>query len=222
MKIDASPTSLKENLQFLSMALPIALAIGIAQLFFSNQEPWWHAAFLSLHATTITHLAWGAIVGLALILTGWLLAVVTRAPDATWAFKGLAAIRPSRRAIWLLSAFAAFFEEILYRAALVPILGIFFSAALFSATHAGMLLFAPSKRAGATVALDIFIFGIAMGLVFEQAGLAACMVAHLVHNLVAFRMGQNAWETNCEEWQSSQKENIGSLKQATVDDHDGM
>lgn len=206
MNIEASPTNLKENLQFLFMAAPIAIAVGMAQLIFSSQDPWWNAAYVGLRETTWISVAWGAAVGIALLLNAYLIAALMGVKDASWAFKGLAAIPPGPRSIWLLSSFAAVFEELLYRAALVPAIGVLFSAVLFTVAHVGTLVFAPNRRSGCAVALDLLVFGLAMGLLFEHFGLIACMVAHGIHNLIAFRLGMRAWEASHNEWLKAQQQ----------------
>ncbi len=202
LEIQVSPDSLRSNLIHLALALPLALAIGLLQWVFSDAPPWWNAALADLPATDLGSAAIGAAVGVGLLLVSLLLSGLSANSD--WVVKPLAAIAPNARSIALLSLFAALFEEILFRAALVPLIGVPAAAVLFVAAHVGVLLFAPSKRAAAIVGVDLLAFGVVLGLLLQAQGIVACFVAHLVHNLIAFQFARPAWQKAHHEWTRSQ------------------
>lgn len=204
MQIDikVAPEPLSTNLLHLAMALPLAVAIGVVQWGVTDSPAWWHAVYADLRSFHYSEVLIGICAGVALLLMSTLIGTLCRGLRVDWVYKALAAIPPSGRSIWLLSMFAATFEEILFRAALTPIVGIVSGALVFAAAHIGVLLFAPSKAAAALVFADLLLFGLVMGLLFEAAGLVACIVAHLVHNVLGFYIGRQVWAEAHETWRS--------------------
>jgi membrane protease YdiL (CAAX protease family) len=99
----------------------------------------------------------------------------------------------SLRDIALVSAYVGVAEELLFRAALQPLLGIGWTSAVFTALHAN---YSPPRHGRrlwphALVALAmVFGLSVALGVVFVRCGLGAAIVAHAVYDfivLVAYR-----------------------------------
>src|SRR5262249_46658650 len=83
------------------------------------------------------------------------------------------------REIFILAAASAVGEEMLFRGALVPVLGIFWSSLLFAAMHMrAQWRFLPWT-------IMSFIMGVAMGVLYEKLGnLGAPIAAHFVINFL--------------------------------------
>jgi membrane protease YdiL (CAAX protease family) len=83
------------------------------------------------------------------------------------------------REIFILAAASSVGEEMLFRGALVPMMGLFWSSALFAAMHMrAQWRFLPWT-------IMSFIMGLAMGLLFQKLGnLGAPIVAHFVINFL--------------------------------------
>ena len=201
--IEVAPSDLRTNLVHLAWYLPIALAIGVVQLVFLSQPPWWDAVLPGLTGVGVVDMAIGVGAGLVLLLTGTVVKVLTRGGDAAWTYKALAAIEPGHRNIWSMASFAAILEETLFRAAVVPLIGLVPAAVLFAAAHFGTLLMAPTKGDAARAFVDILLFGLLIGWLFEAVGLVACIVAHLVHNVVALYHARVPWRRFHDDWVAS-------------------
>jgi len=82
------------------------------------------------------------------------------------------------------SLFAGIGEEILFRGALQPIVGIWFASAFFIAIH-GYFKF---KSAG-HIHFGIMMFALSMmlGVLFETAGLVSAMTAHAVYDMLMLK-----------------------------------
>ncbi len=89
------------------------------------------------------------------------------------------AVRPRWYDLVVLSLAAGWGEEILFRGALQPVVGIWIASLLFAAAH-GMLNF----RSKGQIAYTVFLFlaGFGLGLVYEWAGLVASMTLHAVYD----------------------------------------
>lgn len=212
MQIDikVEPESLSANLWHLASALPIVMVIGGIQVMLSDSPAWWDAAYADLRDTDVADIVSGIAAAIGLLLLSRISSHWWRALSTDWVYKAFAAISPSPRSIWLLSTFAAVSEELLFRAVLTPIVGVTGSAALFAAMHFGLLLFAPTKAAASRVAVDLLVFGLAMGLLYESAGLIACIIAHLLYNVLAFHISRPAWERAHDEWRKRQAILVGA------------
>jgi hypothetical protein len=203
ISVEVAPTDLRANLLHSAWHLPIALALGFLQLQYLSQDPWWIAALHSAAHTNLIDIAAGMGVGVLLLFAGTVVSVLTRGGDNGWSFKGLASIEPRHRNIWLIASFAAVFEELLFRAALVPLVGPVLAAVIFAAAHYGTLLVAPSKGDAARAFIDVLVFGLVMGWLFEAVGVVACVVAHLVHNIIALYHARPPWQRFHQEWQAA-------------------
>jgi membrane protease YdiL (CAAX protease family) len=87
--------------------------------------------------------------------------------------------RPTTSDIILVSIAAGLGEEIFFRAALQELTGIFPASALFALAHMGVV-----KKVSSLIALALFVFGmgLALGLVYERAGLFAAIIMHAVYD----------------------------------------
>jgi membrane protease YdiL (CAAX protease family) len=85
--------------------------------------------------------------------------------------------------LWMALA-AAVGEEMLFRAALQPLLGIWITSLLFLATHVPVYRFRRFDRATLVQAAGIFGTSVALGFVFQYVGLIAAMLVHLWIDIV--------------------------------------
>ena len=183
--VEVRPTSIGNLLIGSAILLPLAVAVGIWL-----ENPWWQV----LHVPASVY-DWGGIVAAAAVgaAMGWLpwrfqeLHAV-RAFDFDWALKPLAAIEPSHRNIALLSMFAGVFEELLFRAALQPVIGLVPAALLFALVHASTARFAPSRTQAAAYFAIIVTISLLLGWVFDTFGLWAAIALHGVYDYVGLRM----------------------------------
>ncbi len=85
--------------------------------------------------------------------------------------------------LWI-SLAAGFSEELLFRAALQPLAGIWLASLLFLLVHAGAYDFRRLDRAALWQASGVFGMGMLLGLAFQYAGLLAAMLAHAIVDIV--------------------------------------
>jgi uncharacterized protein len=91
--------------------------------------------------------------------------------------------------LWI-SIGAAVGEEMLFRAALQPFLGVWIVSLLFLVTHVPVYRFRKLDRATLVQAAGIFACSVALGFVFEKVGLVAAILVHMwidIVGLVAVR-----------------------------------
>jgi membrane protease YdiL (CAAX protease family) len=85
--------------------------------------------------------------------------------------------------LWMALA-AAVGEEMLFRAALQPLLGVWITSLLFLATHMPVYRFRRFDQATLVQAAGIFGTSVALGLVFQYVGLIAAVLVHLWIDIV--------------------------------------
>ena len=85
--------------------------------------------------------------------------------------------------LWMALA-AAVGEEMLFRAALQPLLGIWITSLLFLATHVPVYRLKRFDRSSLVQAAGIFGTSVALGFVFQYVGLIAAMLVHLWIDIV--------------------------------------
>lgn len=85
--------------------------------------------------------------------------------------------------VWI-SLGAGVSEELLFRAALQPLIGIWAASLLFLLVHAGVYDFRRFDRAALWQAGGVLGMGVLLGLAFDHIGLLAAMVAHTVVDIV--------------------------------------
>jgi len=89
--------------------------------------------------------------------------------------------------LWI-SVAAAIGEEMLFRAALQPLLGIWITSILFLVTHMPVYRFRQFDRATLVQALGLFGTSVVLGFVFERVGLIAAMLVHLWIDVVGLML----------------------------------
>ena len=99
--------------------------------------------------------------------------------------EALKSIDLSREKPWIIGLCAGIGEELLFRAALQPLLGLWFGAFIFAAAHlrtAALSSTSNIKRAAYMV--NVAVAGVALGLVFENIGLLAAVLIHATIDVV--------------------------------------
>lgn len=71
-------------------------------------------------------------------------------------------------------------EELLFRAALLPALGLLLSSTLFALAHGRTALLAPSRRARWLYMAQTLVAGLCLGLVFQHLGLLVAIGLHVL------------------------------------------
>jgi membrane protease YdiL (CAAX protease family) len=87
----------------------------------------------------------------------------------------------------IISLAAGVSEEILFRAALQPLIGIWFASAVFSVAHLRTASVAGSPLKKVVYLVNVFVVGLALGLVFQKIGLVTVILVHAIIDFVALR-----------------------------------
>ena len=85
--------------------------------------------------------------------------------------------------LWMALA-AAVGEEMLFRAALQPLLGVWITSVLFLATHVPVYRFRQLDKATLAQAAGVFGISVALGFICQYVGLIAAMLVHLWIDIV--------------------------------------
>ena len=93
--------------------------------------------------------------------------------------------------LWMALA-AAIGEEMLFRAALQPLLGVWIVSLLFLATHVPVYRLRKPDRATLAQAAGIFGTSVALGFTFQYVGLIAAMLVHLWIDIVGLLVVRSA------------------------------
>jgi uncharacterized protein len=76
-------------------------------------------------------------------------------------------------------------EELLFRAALQPLVGLWIGAVIFAAAHIRTAtLSSPSNVKRFSYLLNVAVAGVVLGLVFEHLGLVAAILVHATIDIV--------------------------------------
>lgn len=167
--------------QLLSCA--VLAAIGSAIIHFGHEQALGQALLAGLPWRD--QLGLGAAFGLAVGLVSAVStlrkpsAEAVRRTTASYARLDLRGWNP----LWI-SLGAGISEELLFRAALQPLLGLWGASLLFLLAHARAYEFRRIDRAALMQAGGVFGMGLAFGLGFEYIGLLAMMVAHTIIDIV--------------------------------------
>lgn len=133
----------------------------------------------------LLQLATGTGAGVAAGLVAWLLFEKTSLRSILDDFLVVRTVRGmtlSRIDRLQLSLFAGAGEELLFRGAIQPLLGLWFTSVLFIALH-GYVSFRSARHM--FFGLVMIALAIMLGILFEYAGLLAAMTAHAVYDLIA-------------------------------------
>jgi len=86
--------------------------------------------------------------------------------------------------LWM-AMFAGVGEEILFRGAIQPIIGLWWSSLAFVLLHVGTYQFRSLNWKKVVIAILIFVVSLLLGYIFVQFGLLAAVVAHATLDVVA-------------------------------------
>lgn len=92
--------------------------------------------------------------------------------------------------VWI-SLAAAIGEELLFRAALQPLLGVWMTSVVFLATHTPVYRFHKPDRATLVQAAGVFGASVALGFVYQHVGLLAAVMVHAALDVVGLYVVRN-------------------------------
>ncbi|XLZ70975.1 CPBP family intramembrane glutamic endopeptidase [Massilia sp. SR12] len=165
------------------LSCTVLAVIGLGILHFGHDEPLGQA--LSAGLPWLDQLALGAALGLAIALASAVSSLrkpsaeAVQRTTASYARLDLRGWNP----VWI-SLGAGISEELLFRAALQPLIGLWGASLLFLLAHARAYEFHRIDRAALLQAGGVFGMALAFGLGFEYFGLLAMMVAHTIIDIV--------------------------------------
>jgi uncharacterized protein len=175
---NSSPSSAK---QIATGALLVAVAIGITLAFHTSP------AFHEWRAGRST--GDQLLVALAFLLLAWAGTVVAfRVPklrNAITVPPGLSNVNLSGVKPLSIALAAGIGEELLFRAALQPLAGLWIASALFALAHLRTATLAGSNLRKAIYLSNVFVVGVGLGLVFQYVGLIAAILIHATIDLAA-------------------------------------
>lgn len=93
--------------------------------------------------------------------------------------------------VWV-SLAAAVGEELLFRAALQPLLGVWITSIIFLLTHTPVYQFRKLDRATLVQAAGVFGASVALGFIYQYVGLLAAVLVHLAIDVVGLYVVRNA------------------------------
>lgn len=158
-------------------------ALGLVIIHFAHPQPL--AQVLLAGMPWLDQLALGAALGLAIGLVSAVSSLrqpsaeAVQRTTASYARLDLSGWHP----VWI-SLGAGISEELLFRAALQPLIGIWGASLLFLLAHARAYEFHRIDRAALLQASGVLGMALAFGLGFEYIGLLAMMVAHTIIDIV--------------------------------------
>lgn len=179
---------MKDNSRFtikILILLQIIMALASLVLIYFFVTPkiidiWWQPS------TIIRNIIWGLIGALVLFLPAYLYAEL-RSQELLRAVKPLLSI--CGESIYILisiSFLAGLGEELLFRAFLQQLLGLWPAAFLFMLAHAGFWAVPPHSQARLLFAPFSLLAGLMLGVLFQEIGLVAAVIAHFLYDLGAF------------------------------------
>ncbi len=162
-------------------------------IWFSRPEP---LTLFSRPAGPLTQLLVGQVLALIAAVGSWFMFKLTARSASSartidsYARLDLRGLNP----LWI-SIAAAVGEEMLFRAALQPLLGVWIVSLLFLLTHVPVYRF--RKLDGATIAqaASVFAGSVVLGFVFEYVGLLAAMLVHAWIDIVGLLIVRHAIQT---------------------------
>ena len=93
--------------------------------------------------------------------------------------------------VWI-SLAAAIGEELLFRAALQPLLGVWITSLIFLLTHTPVYQFRRLNRATLVQAAGVFGASVVLGFIYQNVGLLAAMMVHTALDVVGLYVVRNA------------------------------
>ena len=144
----------------------------------------------------LTQLLVGQVLALLAAGVSWLLFRVTANSASSartiesYAKLDLGGLNP----LWI-SIAAAIGEEMLFRAALQPLLGVWIVSLLFLVTHVPVYRFRKLDGATLAQAASVFVGSVVLGFVFQRVGLLASMLVHAWIDIVGLMIVRRALQT---------------------------
>ena len=111
----------------------------------------------------------------------------TRKTIAAYARLDLSGLNP----VWI-SLAAAIGEELLFRAALQPLLGVWITSLIFLLTHTPVYQFRKLDKATLVQAAGVFGASAVLGLIYQYVGLLAAVLVHVAIDVVGLYVVRNA------------------------------
>jgi len=111
----------------------------------------------------------------------------TRKTIAAYARLDLSGFNP----VWI-SLAAAIGEELLFRAALQPLLGVWITSVIFLLTHTPVYQFRKLDKATLVQAAGVFGLSVALGFIYQYVGLLAAVLVHVAIDVVGLYVVRNA------------------------------
>ncbi|HAV34957.1 MAG TPA: hypothetical protein DCX52_01135 [Massilia sp.] len=93
--------------------------------------------------------------------------------------------------VWV-SLAAGIGEELLFRAALQPLLGVWITSIVFLLTHTPVYQFRKLDRATLVQAAGVFVVSVALGFIYQYVGLLAAVLVHVAVDVVGLYVVRNA------------------------------
>jgi membrane protease YdiL (CAAX protease family) len=162
-------------------------------IWFSRPHP---IELFSRPAGPLTQLLVGQVLALIAAAASWLLFKLTARSTSSartidsYARLDLSGLNP----LWI-SIAAAIGEEMLFRAALQPLLGVWIVSLLFLVTHVPVYRFRKLDGAALAQAASVFAGSVLLGFVFQYVGLLAAMLVHMWIDIVGLVIVRHAMQT---------------------------
>jgi membrane protease YdiL (CAAX protease family) len=189
---DAAPAAPRAQIRLASQVLTCVVFCLVAApiIWFTQPHP---LVLFSRPFGPLSQLLVGQVLALAAAGASWLLYRMTANSASSartiqsYARLDLGGLNP----LWI-SIAAAVGEEMLFRAALQPLLGVWIVSLLFLLTHVPVYRF--RKLDGATVLQAAGVFGgsVVLGFVFQRVGLLAAMLVHMWIDIVGLLIVRHA------------------------------
>ena len=162
-------------------------------IYFSRPEP---MTLFARPAGPLTQLLVGQVLALIAAVGSWCLFRLTASSASSgrtiesYSRLDLSGLNP----LWI-SIAAAIGEEMLFRAALQPLLGVWIVSILFLLTHVPVYRFRKLDGAAIAQAASVFAGSVVLGFVFEYVGLLAAMLVHAWIDIVGLLIVRHAMQT---------------------------
>lgn len=111
----------------------------------------------------------------------------TRKTIAAYARLDLSGFNP----VWI-SLAAGIGEEVLFRAALQPLLGVWITSVIFLLTHTPVYQFRKLDKATLVQAAGVFGVSVVLGFIYQYVGLLAAVLVHVAIDMVGLYVVRNA------------------------------
>lgn len=111
----------------------------------------------------------------------------TRKTIAAYARLDLSGFNP----VWI-SLAAGIGEEVLFRAALQPLLGVWITSVIFLLTHTPVYQFRKLDKATLVQAAGVFGVSVVLGFIYQYVGLLAAVLVHVAIDVVGLYVVRNA------------------------------